>query len=470
MADLNHMSGLNESTSCSEVNKDDVFIFPASFSQQQLWILDQLEPGSPYYNLPIAYRFEGVLNLPVLKASLDEIIHRHEALRTIFESQDGKLAQLILPSLKLEFPVVDLEGQLDREAEMQRLANKEAQLSFNLKEGPLLRAKLFRLAKEEHIMTLVMHHIISDGWSIGVLLNELKTLYEAFSQGQPSPLAELPVQYADFTVWQRDWLQGAELDRQLGYWKKSLAGLSVLELPTDRPRRKVQSHQGEWINLSISSELMTALKALAYQEHTTLFLVLTAAFQVLLHRYSGQDDIALGIPVAGRNRHELEGLIGFMVNTLVLRGNLSGDPTFLELLARVSENAFQAYAHQDLPFEKLVEEMQPTRDLSRNPLFQVMFAMQNAPAAEMRWPDLTLSPVSLQTGTSRFDLTMFLGENGKGGLEGALEYNTDLFDSSSIERLTGVFSSIAGRDCRSSGRTAVRPAAAHRLRAPSAIG
>ncbi len=439
MPNLNHVSGSNEGTSCSDVKRDDVFIFPASFSQQQLWVLDQLDPGSAYYNLPIAYRLEGVLDLPALQASLEEIVQRHEALRTIFESQDGKLEQLIVASLKLEFPVVDLVDQADREAEMQQLANKEAQLSFNLQKGPLLRVKLFRLAEKEHVLTLVMHHIISDGWSMGVLFNELKVLYGAFSQGQPSPLVELPVQYADFTVWQRDWLQGVELDRQLGYWKKSLAGLNVLELPSDHPRPKVQSHRGGWQNLSISPELTTALKALASQKRTTLFLVLTAAFQVLLHRYSGQDDIAMGTPVAGRNRQELEGLIGFLVNTLVLRGNLSGDPTFLELLARVSENAFEAYAHQDLPFEKLVEELQPPRDLSRNPLFQVMFAMQNAPAAETRLSGLTLSPVFLQTGTSRFDLTMFLGENGKGGLEGALEYNTDLFEPGSIERLAGNF-------------------------------
>ncbi|HZH15045.1 MAG TPA: amino acid adenylation domain-containing protein, partial [Archangium sp.] len=349
---------------------------PPSFSQQRLFFLDQLEPNNPTYNIPAAIRLEGALDRTALERSFSEIVRRHEALRTTFQAdpQEG-VVQVISPPASLSLPATDLSGlpESERETEVLRLAQEEARRPFDLAQGPLLRVALLRLGEHQHVLLVTMHHIVSDGWSVSLLSRELSALYEAFSKGQPSPLAELPIQYADYAGWQRQWLQGDALERQLSYWRKQLSGApQALELPTDHPRPSVQTSRGASHPLRISKTLSEEISALSRREGVTPFMTLLAAFQVLLHRYSGQDDFCVGSPSAGRNRAELEGLIGFFVNTLVLRGRPSGGLTFRELLAQAREATLEAQAHQELPFEKLVEELKPGRDLSRSPLFQVM--------------------------------------------------------------------------------------------------
>ena len=427
-----------------DVSGEDVFVFPMSFAQQRLWFLDQLEPGNSVYNIPAAMCLRGALNGAALEQSLNEIVRRHEALRTTFSVMEGQPVQVIAPGLALTLPVVDLGNLLEteREAEAQRLTIEEAQRPFDLAQGPLLRTTLLRLDKEEHILLLTMHHIVSDGWSMGVLFRELSALYEAFSAGKPSPLPELPIQYADFAVWQRQWLQGETLEAQLAYWKKQLDGVCpVLELPTDRPRPAVQTFRGARQSMVLSKSLTEAVKALSHQEGTTLFMTLLAAFQTLLYRYTGQDDIIVGSPIANRNRSEIEGLIGFFVNTLVLRTDLSDNPTFRELLGRVREVALGAYAHQDLPFEKLVEALHPERDLSRNPMFQVMFILQNTPMATLELGGLTLNQLNVDWGIAMFDLTLSMRATEQ-GLMGFLEYNTDLFNAATISRMLDHFQTL----------------------------
>jgi len=424
---------------------------PLSFAQQRLWFLEQLVPGNPFYNVPTAVRLSGPLNITALEQTFNEIVRRHEALRTSFKMVEAQLVQALAPHLNVPLPVVDLE-QLPtaaREQEARRLTAQEAQRPFDLATGPLLRVQLLNLGTSEHVLLLTMHHIVSDGWSIGVLLRELGVLYTAFATGQPSPLAELPLQYADFAQWQRQWLQGEVLSTQLAYWRQQLDNLPVLELPTDRPRPAVQSYQGATQYLSLSLELTQALESVSQTAGVTLFITLLAAFQTLLYRYSGQTDIAVGSPIANRNRSEIEGLIGFFVNSLVLRTDLSGNPMFRELLTRVREVALGAYAHQDLPFEKLVEELQPERDLNRNPLFQVVFALQNAPVEALELPGLTVSPLDVDPGTTRFDLEFHLstrsgslgslGSEPSNKLEVLAVYNTDLFDSATITRMLAHF-------------------------------
>jgi amino acid adenylation domain-containing protein len=422
---------LESSTSWSGTG--DVFVFPVSFNQQQLWFLHKWAPDIAAYNLPVAYRLHGALNLASLRQSLNEIVRRHESLRTTFGSLDDQTVQRIAPALTLDCPVIDLEARPNRELDLQRLVKRAAQQPFNLETGPLARATVFRLADDDHVLSWTMHHIVSDDWSWSVFVTELRELYEAFSHSRPSPLPALSIQYADHAVSQREWLTGQKLDCLRTYWKRQLADLSVLELATDRPRPKLQSYRGAVRRFSVSPELTAALKALARQERATLFMTLAAAFQILLHRYSGQDDIALGVPSAGRNRSEIEGLIGFFVNTLVLRGDLSGNPTFRDLLARVRAAALDAYAHQELPFDKLVEELHLPRDTSRNPLFQVMFALQK-PEMELSLAHLAVSPLSVETETAKFDLNLELCERGD-QLQGSLEYSTDLFDAETIEAL-----------------------------------
>ncbi len=413
---------------------------PLSFAQQRLWFLDQLEPNSSLYNIPRAVRLAGRLNVTALERSLDEIVRRHEALRTIFAYADGSPVQVIAPApvTTAALPLVDLSElpKSEREAQTQRLATEEAQCPFDLSQGPLMRAKLLRLDDEEHVLLLTMHHIVSDGWSMEVFWRELAALYDAFANGQPSPLPELPVQYVDYAIWQRRWLAGEVLDEQLSYWKRQLADLPALQLPTDRPRPAVQTHRGARQELVLPKLLTEALKELSRREGVTLFMTLLAAFQVLLSRYSGQEDIAVGSPIAGRNRAEIEGLIGFFANTLVVRTDLSGDPTFKELLRRVREVALEAYDHQDVPFEKLVEELQPQRDTSRTPLFQVMLTLQNTPGKALELPGLRLTQQELERGTAKFDLTLSMVE-GPEGLRGACEYNTDLFEAATITRMLG---------------------------------
>jgi amino acid adenylation domain-containing protein len=414
---------------------------PLSFAQQRLWFLDQLEVGSPFYNNPAAVRITGQLDVAALERSLNEIARRHEILRTSFATLDGKPVQVIASSLKLALPVVDLRHlpAHEREQEARRVMKEAAQQPFDLANGPLARLCLWRLNEEEYVALLVLHHIVSDGWSNGVLIRELATLYQAFSNGYDSPLPELKIQYADFAYWQRKWLQGEALTKQLTYWKEQLSGSPpLLQLPTDHPRPAVQSFRGAHHRFTFSAELTEKLKALSRQESVTLFMTLLAAFQTLLYRYSGQEDICVGTPIAGRNRAEIEDLIGFFVNTLVMRTDLAGDPGFRELLKRVREVALGAYTHQDVPFEMLVEELRPVRELSHTPLFQVMLGLNNTPATAIELPGLSFHPIEVESGTARCDLLLELTERPE-GLSGLLEYNTSLFEPATIARMSGHF-------------------------------
>ncbi|MEK7785395.1 MAG: condensation domain-containing protein, partial [Chloroflexota bacterium] len=319
--------------------------------------------------------------------------------------------------------------------EAKRLATEEAAKPFDLARGPLLRARLLRLADDDHIAILIMHHIVADGWSMNVLTREVAALYESFSTGRPAPLPEPTLQYADFARWQREWLQGNTLETQLAYWKQKLGGCPpLLELPTDRPRPAVQTSRGAHLAFALPAGLSQSLERLSRQEGATLFMTLLAAFQTLLHRYTGQNDICIGTPIANRNRAEIEALIGFFVNTIVMRTNLEGEPSFRDLLKRVRETALGAYAHQDVPFEMLVDTIQPQRNLSHSPLFQVMFALQNMPASTLELPGLTLCPLEVDSATAKFDLTLSLEET-PAGLKGAWEYNADLFEAATIARL-----------------------------------
>ncbi|HLM25144.1 MAG TPA: condensation domain-containing protein, partial [Pyrinomonadaceae bacterium] len=407
-----------------------------SFAQQRLWFLDKLVAGSPVYNMPTALRLEGQLNVRALEQALTEIVRRHEALRTTFLEVDGQPVPVFAPPAAISLSPVDLSdlGPAEREQEARRLAEAEAQLPFDLSNGPLLRVSVLRLADEEHVVLLTMHHIVSDGWSMGVLLRELTTLYEAFVDGRDSPLSELPIQYADFAEWQREWLSGELLEAQLQFWKERLAGVSVLELPTDKPRPPVQSFTGAHEHLALSEELTETVKALSVREGATLFMTLLAAFKVLLSYYTGQHDIVVGTPVANRNREAIEGLIGFFANTLVLRTELPGEMSFSELLGQVREVALDAYAHQDVPFEKLVEELQPERDLSRNPLVQVFCVLQNLPSLKLEMAGLNAEVLEAELGTTKFDLTLYITETGSGLLT-AFEYSSELFEATTIKRM-----------------------------------
>ena len=412
-----------------------------SFAQQRLWFLDQWEPGSSTYNLSTALRLTGLLNFAALERSLNEILRRHEALRTTFATEDGQPVQVVASPKAFALPVMSLQHlpETEREAEAQRLVKDERSKPFDLIKGPLFRPTLLQLEEEEHILLLTMHHIVSDGWSMGILSRELTVLYAAFSAGHPSPLPELSIQYGDFAKWQREWLQGEVLERHLSYWKMQLEGIpAVSNVPTDRPRPAVQSYRGQTQYLELTKELTEGLKELSRKEGVTLFMTLMAAFQTLLYRYTSQEDIVVGSPIANRNRRDIEGLIGFFVNTLVLRTDVSGNPSFRELLGRVRKTALDAYEHQVLPFEKLVEELQPERSLSYSPLFQVMFILQNAPNAGLEFKRLSVSPVRLDTETAKFDLTLSIHETPP-GLSGALQYNTDLFDNATVTRMIGHF-------------------------------
>ncbi len=414
---------------------------PLSFAQQRLWFLDQLEPGSGLYNIPSVVSMCGPLDPAALEQSLEEIIRRHEALRTTFRSDESQPMQVIESKLELHLPLADLRELPEREraSEARRLAEEEANRPFDLSKDLMLRARLIRLAEDEHLFVLTLHHIAADGWSMGIFWRELAALYQAFSEGHPSPLPELPVQYADYAIWQREWLQGEVLDKQLAYWKERLAGApTVLDLPTDFPRPIVQSNRGARQDLVLGQKLTQRLQKLSRQEGVTLFMTLLAAWQVLLSRYSGQEDVVVGSPIAGRSRTELEGLIGFFVNTLALRTDLSGDPTFRDLLGRVREVTLEAYAHQDLPFEKLIEELRPERNLSHSPFLQVMLVLQNTPQKARELKGLSISPYAITNLTSKFDLTLSLTEQAD-GLQGTLEYNTDLFEAATIARLLGHF-------------------------------
>ena len=411
--------------------------FPLSFAQQRLWFLNQLQPDSPFYNVSDAYRLTGRLNVGVLERSFHALVRRHETLRTTFITVGGEPRQFINEAAPFTLPVIDLTSipAKRRKAEALRLAVEEAERLFDLRRDLMLRVSFLRMDEEEHVLLISTHHIASDGWSRGVLVGELMTLYEAFVEGRTLALPELPIQYADYAVWQREQLTGAVLDEQLGYWKERLGGeLPVLELPTDRPRPPLPTYLGAYYLLEFSENLSAELNALSRRAGATLYMTLLAAFNVLLYRYTGQTDIVVGTPTAGRNRREVEGLIGFFVNTLVMRTDLSGDPTFRELLGRVREVALGAQTNQDVPFEKLVEELHPQRDMSRNPLFQVAFGLQNAPTPDFTLPGLTLTPMDVGGDSSKFDLEFHLWESG-GALDGAVIYSTDLFEETSIARL-----------------------------------
>ncbi len=422
---------------------------PLSFAQQRLWFLDQLEPGSPAYNMPAAFRLTGTLDVGALAHALAEIVRRHENLRTTFRMVGGEPTLSIAAPSEPFLPAVDLArlSEPSRTKEERRLAGAEARRPFDLARGPLLRATLLRLADAaaadtEHTVLLNLHHIISDGWSTGVLVRELGALYTSFVSGAPSPLPELAVQYADFGVWQRQWLSGEVLAAELAYWRETLADLPPLDLPTDRPRPPVLSSRGGFRSFALSSELSAGLVRGARSAGVSLFMELLAVFATLLARYTGREDLAVGSPVANRTSREVEGLIGFFVNTLVLRVDAANRPTFRELLSRVRSTAFAAFAHQDLPFEKVVEELHPERDPSRTPLFEVLFVLQNAPAEALRLPGLTLSPLPFEGGTAKFDLTLVLGQTAE-GLGGGFEHNLDLFDAATIDRMAGHFKTLA---------------------------
>ena len=419
-------------------------ILPLSFAQQRLWFLDQFQPGSPLYNVSAAMQLKGHLNIAVLQLTFNEIVRRHEILRTTFKTLKGQPVQVISPTLTLSLPVVDLRNipANYRSAKVQQLATEELQQPFNLSTGSLLRTTVLQLDDDEHILLVTLHHIISDGWCRGVFIRELATLYEAFSQGKPSPLPELPIQYADFAIWQRQWLQGEKLASQLQYWKQQLDNSpALLNLPSDRPRPPVQTFRGARQSLSISQSLTEAIKTLSQQEAVTPFITLITIFHVLLHRYTGQHDIPIGLPISNRNWVEVEDLIGFFANTLVLRIRSSKHLTFRQLLSQVRHLALDAYAHQDLPFEKLVEELKLERNLSYNPLFQVLFAFQGVPLTKVELPNLTLQPFWVDGKTSRFDLTLNLSESSE-GWSGIFEYNTDIFDRATIVRMIGHFQTL----------------------------
>jgi amino acid adenylation domain-containing protein len=413
---------------------------PLSFAQQRLWFLDQLEPGSSFYNVAAAVRLDGLLNIAALNAAFDEIIRRHESLRTTFSDSAGAPQQVIAPEVKLTLPVFDL-GSLpasEREAEASRRAAEEAQRPFDLSIGPLMRARLVRLAEHQHILLLTMHHIISDGWSMRVLVKEVAALYEAFAADKPSPLPQPSIQYADYAAWQREWLRGALLEKQIDYWKRRLDGAATLELPADRPRPPVQTYAGARYDFELPEGLSRRLKALGQRTGATLFMTLMAAFQTLLHRYTGQEDICVGTPIAGRTRLDTESLIGFFVNTLVLRTTVSRTSTFQQVLARVREATLEANAHQDLPFDRLVEILQPAREMSRTPFVQVLFALQDAVLEKVQLSELKLSPVKAEKTTAKVDLTLLMEETAN-GLKASFEFNTDLFDAATIERMAGHF-------------------------------
>ncbi|MEP0752187.1 amino acid adenylation domain-containing protein [Trichocoleus sp. Lan] len=447
--------GLSSVKNHSITQRKDSKSLPLSFHQQRLWVLHQLEPASPIYNVPIAIRLTGFLNVKALEKSLNKIRQRHEVLQTRFMAVGGEPVQEKFSDLVLNLPVIDLRDLPENEGQqvLEDAKKEEAQRPFDLSQEPLLRVKLLHLSEAEHLMLFTMHHIVSDGWSRGVIIQELAALYEAFCQGNPSPLPELPIQYADFAAWQRQQLVGEVLETQLNYWKQQLTGASpILELPTNRPRPTVNTFKGARQFFTISQPLALSLRTLSQQSESTLFMTLLAAFNTLLYRYTGQEDISIGTPMTNRSQRETENLIGFFVNTLVLRTLLSENISFRELLARVREVALQAYAHQDLPFERLVEELQPSRDRSYTPLFQVMFALHTAPKTALQLPGLSLSLLEVETGTAKFDLTLEITDTEE-GLTGTLEYNTDLFDEATITRMLGHFQTllegiVANPDCR----------------------
>jgi amino acid adenylation domain-containing protein len=416
--------------------RSDVGPAPLSYAQQRLWFLDQLVPGNTVFNLSTAYSITGEVEPAVLELSLNEIVRRHEVLRTTFRAVNGEPLQLVSPTFWINLRLVDLRSKpaSRRNEALLLLASEEAQRPFDLARGPLLRTTLVRLENQSYVFLLTIHHIISDAWSSGVFWEELTKIWDAFAEGKPSPLPQLPIQYADFAVWQRDWLRGPVLAKQLAYWREQLAGLTELQLPTDRPRPEFQSTRGSASRVAIPSEVIAGVRAISRLENATLFMTLLAAFQTLLFRYTGQEDIVSGTFLANRNRVEIEPLIGFFVNSLVLRTDFRASRSFREVLRQVRKMTIDGYANQDVPFARLVQELQPGRDPSRNPLFQVAFQLLNAPGIGSDESALDEPLLEGIRQTAILDLTLTLWESG-GGLDGEIEYNTDLFEKTTIERM-----------------------------------
>ncbi|HEX8185638.1 MAG TPA: amino acid adenylation domain-containing protein, partial [Blastocatellia bacterium] len=413
---------------------------PLSFAQQRLWFLDQLEGSTSAYNIPAALRLRGALNTEALTNALSEIVRRHEVLRTTFAMHDGRPVQIINPEYRTKLPILDFSTFSDDEwsADAERILIEELQQPFDLSKGPLVRAKLLRLGEEDHVLALSLHHIVFDAWSVAILYREMAASYEAFAQGVELTLPELPVQYADYASWQREWLQGEVLQDELLYWKEQLEGITPLDLPVDHPRPPTQTFRGAHQSFTIPDSLVVSLKELSRREGVTLFMMLLAAFQTLLSRYTGQTDISIGTAVANRNHKKVEGLVGFFLNTLVMRTSTAGDPSFRELLSRVREVALGAYAHQNLPFEKLVEELQPERSLNQTPFFQVMFALRTVPQEMISLSNLTIEPMPTENEVAKFDLLLVIDETDQ-SLNPLVEYNTDLFEEATIVRMAAHF-------------------------------
>jgi amino acid adenylation domain-containing protein len=426
------------------IDDNEVFRVPTSFAQERLWFLDQFEPESTLYNLMISMRIRGTVDIAALQRAIATLVERHETLRTIFGMENGRPIQIILPRLQLEMPIEDLTHIApDAQAsELSRWAQAERAIPFRLTEGPLVRVHFLKLSDTDYGLLLTFHHIIYDGWSAGVFFRELNQLYQAYVQGQSLALPELVIQYADYATWQKEWLQGDALTQEMTFWKEHLTGApGLLEVPGDRPRPAVQTFQGGREEFAFTLAQTEAIDALGRTYSVTPFMLLLAAWEVLLGRYTSQTDFVIGTPIAGRTRVELEPLIGFFANTLVLRADLSGDPTFAEVLKRVRNVALDAFSHQDVPFEKLVEELHPERSLSYNPLFQVMFSYQNTPDQEVELADLSLTDIEVQRVTAKFDLTLSCWRE-DGLLKGGIEYNTDIFDAATITRLQTNFMTL----------------------------
>ena len=416
-------------------------VFPASFAQQRLWFLEQLDGSGPVWNVRLPVRLGGTLDVRALQQALTAVVARHEALRTTFCMQSGEIVQFVAG--ELDVPIERVALPAASEDELRRRLGELASHTFDLDEGPLLRACLVELSPTDHVLLLLTHHIVSDAWSSGVLFRDLAACYAAFVVGEEPQLPGLPIQYADFAVWQRDWLAGPELARQADFWREHLAGAPAwLDLPLDRPRPRVQTYRGNRLGHGLSAAITTQLKALAVAEGVTLFMLLFAAFNVLLARYCGQSDLVVGTPIAGRRRTELEGLIGFFANTLALRTQVDAALDFRQLLRQVRATALDAFMHQDLPFEKLVEVVEPVRSLAHAPIFQVLFVLQNAPWDAAGFGDLTAAPVEIPPGDgARFDLSVFTTEF-EGQLWFSLEYSTDLFDAGTIARFGSGFEAL----------------------------